>query len=163
MILSSRRRIRLAGAAVAFATLALAHGPSLAGTSVNTGYFGGVAIMGYDPVAYFTEGRPVKGTPGIAYDWLGATWNFAKPEHKELFVSDPVRYAPQYGGYCASGMANSESTANIDPGAWRIVNGKLYLHYDKADASVWNPDDEKLGVAKADANWPAVQARLQQE
>src|SRR5437660_12324660 len=112
----AKRMARLCGltALVAIA-VSIEAGPVLADGSVNTGYFGGVAIMGYDPVAYFTEGRAVKGSPAIAYDWLGATWNFAKPEHKELFVSDPVRYAPQYGGSCASGIANSESAASMDP------------------------------------------------
>jgi hypothetical protein len=110
--------------------LILATGPSVAGSPVNT--LGGVAIMGYDPVAYFTESRAVKGSPDLAYDWLGATWNFAKPEHKALFAIDPVHYAPQYGGYCAVATANGGTKVNIDPQAWRIIDDKLYLFNDKA-------------------------------
>src|SRR3954470_18612144 len=113
MILSSRRRIRLAAAAVAFATLALAHGPTLAGNTVNTGYFGGIAIMGYDPVAYFTEGRPVKGTEEFSYRWLGTPWYFASEEHRDLFIKDPARYAPQYGGYCVGEVAANGVTVSV--------------------------------------------------
>src|SRR3954454_18297450 len=116
MILSSRRRIRLAGAAVAFATLALAHGPSLAGTTVNTGYFGGVAIMGYDPVAYFTDGKAAKGSDKLSYEWLGTSGYSTSKKPQEMFMSEPVKYAPQYGRYCAGTMVGSgTTTVNIDP------------------------------------------------
>src|SRR5262249_11101959 len=72
----------------------------LADGSVDTGYFGGVAIMGYDPVAYFTDGHAVKGSEKFSYDWLGTPWHFANEQHREMFKSDPTKYAPQYGGYC---------------------------------------------------------------
>ena len=72
---------------------------------VNTGYFGGVAIMGYDTVAYFTEGKAVKGSEEFAYDWLGTPWHFASKNHQEMFMSEPDKYAPQYGGYCAGEVA----------------------------------------------------------
>src|SRR5687767_5970952 len=88
--------LRLAGGTlVAVAALT---GAAQAGSTVNTGYFGGVAIMGYDTVAYFTDGRPMKGTREFAYDWLGTPWYFANAEHQQMFIDDPVRYAPQYGG-----------------------------------------------------------------
>ena len=105
--------------------------PALAGNTVNTGYFGGVAIMGYDPVAYFTEGRSMKGSEEFAYDWLGTPWHFASRKHRELFMSEPVKYAPQFGGYCAGEVAFEGITVNIDPDAWRIIDGKLYLYGDK--------------------------------
>lgn len=126
---------------------------------VNTGYFGDVAILGYDPVAYFTDGRPTKGSPEIAKKWLGATWYFASAKHRDAFASDPVRYAPQYGGFCTLGTAFEQASANIDPEAWRIVDGKLYLFsgkegleedFDAAPAPI---------IAKADAQWPGIDAK----
>lgn len=91
-------------------------GPSaFADDSVNTGYFGGVAIMGYDPVAYFTDGRAMKGSEKFSYEWLGTPWHFANAKHRELFISEPIKYAPQYGGYCAGEVAHGSVTINIDP------------------------------------------------
>ena len=101
---------------------------------VNTGYFGGVAIMGYDPVAYFTDNRAVKGSEEYSYDWLGTAWHFASTEHKAMFVSDPIKYAPQYGGYCAAEVVAGSVTIDIDPEAFKIIDGKLYLIYDKPHA-----------------------------
>ena len=84
---------------VVFAVAIAAGGVSaFAGDSVNTGYFGGVAIMGYDPVAYFTDGKAVKGSEEFSYDWLGTPWHFANAKHREMFMSEPLKYAPQYGG-----------------------------------------------------------------
>ena len=124
--------------------------------TVNTGYFGNIAILGYDPVAYFTESRAVEGSPDNSYDWLGATWQFASAEHRAMFIAEPIRFAPQYGGFCASGVALGETSGNIDPQAWRIVDGKLYLfsgregleeEFDPVAADV---------LAEADANWPEI-------
>jgi YHS domain-containing protein len=148
----------LVAALAAFASSA----PAGAGTAVNTGYFGGVAIEGYDPVAYFTESRAVKGSDAFAYDWLGATWYFANAEHRELFTTQPVRYAPQYGGHCALGTAFGESTANIDPEAWAIVDGKLYLQYSQGARDEWERD-RAARIAAADQKWPEIKARLESE
>ena len=130
---------------------------------VNTGYFGGVAIMGYDPVAYFTESRAVKGSPDFSQEFLGETWQFASAEHMDMFAADPVQYAPQYGGYCAGELLYADVstgiTSNIDPEAWRIVDGKLYLFYNSGTADAFEQDAEEA-VAKTDGNWPAVEARL---
>ena len=101
---------------------------------VNKGYFGNVAIRGYDPVAYFTEQRAVKGAEDISHTWLGADWNFSSETHKKLFTENPVKYAPQYGGHCSDGIAYGATTTNIDPQAWRIIDGKLYLNYDEGAA-----------------------------
>ena len=87
----------------------------------------GLAVQGYDTVAYFTDKKPVKGNPAITADYNGATWWFASEANKTLFLADPARYAPQYGGYCSWAVANGY-TANIDPEAWRIVDGKLTYH-----------------------------------
>ena len=133
-----------------------------AGTSVNTGYFGGVAIEGYDTVAYFTDGHAKKGSEEFAYDWLGATWLFANAEHRDLFATQPAKYAPQYGGHCAVGTAFGESTANIDPEAWSIVDGKLYLQYSEGARDEWEKDRANM-IAAADEKWPEVKARLESE
>ena len=123
---------------------------------VNTGYFGNVAIKGYDPVAYFTEQRAVKGSERIAHKWLGAEWNFSSEQHKKLFIESPVKFAPQYGGFCADGVAYGELTTNIDPEAWRIIEGKLYLNYDQGSAAELEEAEGQL--AKSKKNWPEVRA-----
>ena len=135
-------------------------GPAHAGSVVNTGYFGGIAIMGYDPVAYFTEGRAVKGSPDFSHEWLGETWHFASAEHRDAFAADPIRYAPQYGGYCALGVVYDENTANIDPEVWRIVDGKLYLFFGTEGLEEEWDSDPAAAVVKADAEWPAIRDRL---
>jgi hypothetical protein len=129
-----------------------------AGGQINTGYFGGIAIKGYDPVAYFTKGRAMKGSKEFTYKWLGTPWHFANDKHRDLFAADPVKYAPQFGGYCADGVAYGQSTANIDPEAWRIIDGKLYLNYDKGAAV--ELEEIPGQISKAKANWPKVKAKL---
>jgi YHS domain-containing protein len=136
--------------------------PTAAGTAVNTGYFGGIAIEGYDPVAYFADGQATKGSEEFAHDWLGATWHFANAEHRDLFAAQPVKYAPQYGGHCALGTAFGESTANIDPEAWSIVDGKLYLQYSKGGREAWERDRANR-IAAADQKWPEIAASLGSE
>ena len=120
----------------------------------------GLAIKGYDPVAYFTEGRAMKGSKAFAHEWLGETWHFANARHRDLFAADPVKYAPQFGGYCALGVAYDQNTANIDPEAWRIIDGKLYLTYDKGSAAELEEIPGEL--TKAKTNWPKVKAKLAQ-
>jgi YHS domain-containing protein len=152
-------RALLVGVAVSGVTLAGA-APALADGSVNTGYFGGVAINGYDTVAYFTEQKAVKGSEKYSYDWLGTPWHFASDEHRELFMSDPIKYAPQYGGYCAGEVAGSGSvTVNIDPEAFKIIDGKLYLTYDEVHTEAFAADAGRA-IPKADTNWPKKQAEL---
>ena len=133
--------------------------PVLADESINTGYFGGVAIMGYDPVAYFTDNRAVKGSEEYSYDWLGTPWHFASREHQEMFAADPIKYAPQYGGYCAAEVVGGSVTVDIDPNAFKIIDGKLYLIYDKPHADDFASRAEN--VAAADASWPKVKGRLE--
>jgi hypothetical protein len=91
------------------------------GRAVNTGY-GEMAIQGFDPVAYFTDRKAVKGSLKFTHQWLGATWLFSTAEHRDTFAADPVGYAPQYGGFCANSMANGE-TAGINPHLWRSSMG----------------------------------------
>lgn len=125
---------------------------------INTGYFGKVAIKGYDPVAYFTIKRPIKGSKEFELEWLAATWRFSSEEHRTLFSENPAKYAPQYGGFCADGIAYGETTANIDPAAWRIIDGKLYLNYDEGAAVELEEVPGQL--EKAAANWPKVRSAL---
>lgn len=115
------------------------------------------AIRGYDPVAYFAEGRPVKGLREFSHQWQGATWRFASAQNRERFAADPRKFAPQYGGYCAYGVANNYAVS-VDPAAWRIVDGKLYLNYSKGVQADWNRDIPGY-IGKADANWPGALAR----
>jgi YHS domain-containing protein len=114
----------------------------------------GVAIEGYDPVAYFEVGKPVEGSVEWEHEWNGATWRFASAEHRDLFATNPDRYAPQYGGYCAYAVSKG-TTAGIDPGAWRIVDGKLYLNYSAKIQRRWN-EDVPGHIERADANWPRL-------
>ena len=138
-------------------------GSAEAGGKVNTGYFGGVAIMGYDPVAYFTEARAVKGSPEFNHEFLGETWHFTSAAHRDAFAANPVAYAPQYGGYCAAEMlyadVSSGITTNVEPKAWRIIDGKLYLFYDRGYAEYFQKNAKDL-VPEADGNWATVLARL---
>lgn len=114
----------------------------------------GVAIKGYDPVAYFTEKAPVKGKAEFSFSYQDATWHFSSAANLAAFKSDPAKYAPQYGGYCAYAVAKG-STAKIDPKAWKIVDGKLYLNYSSSIQKKWEKDVPGY-IKKADANWPKV-------
>jgi hypothetical protein len=140
-------------------------GPAAAGNVVNTGLFGGVAIMGYDPVAYFTEGRPMKGSEKFAYDWLGTPWHFASAKHRDMFAADPAKYAPQFGGYCTLGVGlDGHAAENIDPErAWRIIDGKLYFVYDPTYVDELDGPGRKVWLANAEANWPSVKAQIERE
>ena len=117
----------------------------------------GVALKGYDPVAYFTEGKPVQGRPEFSASHEGAIYRFANAANREAFAAAPGKYAPRYGGYCAYGMASGYK-APIEPDAWTIVEGKLYLNYNQSVRSRWSSDIPGY-VRKADANWPSVRAK----
>jgi YHS domain-containing protein len=121
---------------------------------VNTTLLGGLAVDGYDPVAYFTEGKPVEGKKEHSFEWEGATWRFASAANRDLFAAAPEKYAPQYGGYCAWAVSQGY-TADADPEAWKIVDGKLYLNYDKKVQAKWETDIPGL-IKKGDENWPKL-------
>ena len=114
----------------------------------------GVAIRGTDPVAYFTQKKPVKGKPEFAHKWGNTTWQFASAQNRDLFVKNPEKYAPQYGGFCAWAVSQGY-TASTDPNAWKIDNGKLYLNYNSAVQWGWEKDVSG-NVAKGDKNWPGL-------
>jgi len=116
----------------------------------------GRAIRGTDPVAYFTQGRPVAGREQFSHTWSEATWWFASADNRDRFAANPEQYAPQYGGFCAWAVSQGY-TAAIDPQAWAIVDGKLYLNYSPGVQRRWERDVPG-NIAKADANWPGVLA-----
>ncbi len=110
-----------------------------------------VAIKGYDPVAYFVEGTPTKGDPAFSSEYEGATWQFANAANRDLFAADPAKYAPAYGGWCAYGMAQGGKVP-IDPTAWKIVDGTLYLNVNKKIQGWWEADIPGF-IQEANANW----------
>ena len=147
-------RILVAGAALA-AAAPLSLSPAAAKQPpVFTGIVKGVAIGGYDAVAYHTDKRATPGNPDITVEHGGATYRFATEANKALFIAQPARYAPQYGGYCAWAVA-SGYTAKGDPEAWTVVGDKLYLNYNKSVQKSWEQDIPG-NVRKGDANWPTV-------
>lgn len=120
---------------------------------VNVGS-GGLAVQGYDAVAFFTERKPVKGSPAHQLQWNGATWRFASPQALAAFTADPARYAPQFGGYCAWAVSQ-HYLAPGDPNFWKIVDGKLYLNANARAKQLWEAD-QTSAIARGHANWPAV-------
>lgn len=141
-----------------FAIFAVFFSASVAAGAVNTQGWGDTAIAGYDPVAYFTESRPVEGSERFSYRWEGADWHFSSAANLERFIATPEAFAPQYGGYCAYAVANGY-TAKIDPEAWRIVDGKLYLNYSRSVQQTWAGDIAGY-IEKGDRNWPGIKAGL---
>ncbi len=124
---------------------------------IHTGTFSSLAVGGHDPVAFFTDGRPVKGSKEFTHRWMDADWRFASAENRDRFAADPEKFAPQYGGYCAWAAAQGY-TAPGDPDHWKIVDGKLYLNYDAGVQAKWEKDIPGF-IQKADANWPAILAK----
>ena len=134
--------------------LTLGSRPALALDPVNKTFLSGEAIHGYDPVAYFTQGRPVEGKDEFKYQWQGATWLFASKQDLDAFAANPAKYAPQFGGYCAWAVSQND-TADIDPNAWKIVNGKLYLNYDKDIQKKWEAN-QAANITAGEKNWPGL-------
>ena len=129
---------------VAAATL-LVYGPARAEPPINTlktGILGGrtdTAINGYDPVAYFTVGKPVKGLDTLAYEWMGAKWKFSSQANLDLFKANPEKFAPQYGGYCAYGVVQ-DALVKVEPEQFTVREGKLYLNYNAEIQAKWLKD-----------------------
>ncbi|MGD1716666.1 YHS domain-containing (seleno)protein [Dapis sp. BLCC M172] len=115
------------------------------------------AIRGADTVSYFTQSKAVKGNSKYQYKWKGANWYFSSAENRDLFAQNPEKYAPQYGGHCAYGMAKGK-LAPIDPNAWSIVDGKLYLNYSKEVKELWTKDIPGH-IAIADQNWSRIASK----
>ncbi|MAU65762.1 YHS domain-containing (seleno)protein [Hyphomonas sp.] len=123
--------------------------------AVYTGRFSNTALQGYDPVAYFTDGQPVKGSKEFSTEYNGATFQFASAANRDTFLADPAAYAPQYGGYCAWAMADGKY-AKGDAKYWKIVDGKLYLNYNAGIQKKWNADIPGF-IEKADTQWQDLQ------
>jgi hypothetical protein len=128
--------------------------PALAQSALFTGIVEGVAVGGYDPVAYFREGKPVRGSAAITARHAGVEWRFASAENRTAFLADPAAFSPQYGGHCAWAAAEGY-LAKGDPRHWRVVDGKLYLNYDAAIKNRWEQDIPGF-IRKGDANWPRI-------
>lgn len=126
--------------------------PALADDPIETGIFNNYAIYGYDPVAYFTQNKAVKGSKKYSFGWRGAEWRFASQEHLDMFRGAPEKYAPQYGGYCAYAMSQ-DRLVGIDEDAFTIHEGKLYLNYSKGVMKDWRADKAAY-IQKADAIYP---------
>lgn len=115
-----------------------------------------VAVNGYDVVGYFTDESHVQGLPEFSTDWMGATWQFASAESRDMFAATPEAYAPQYGGYCAY-AASKGALASTVPEAWTIVDGKLYLNFSLGVRDLWRRDIAG-NIALADGFWPELHA-----
>jgi YHS domain-containing protein len=122
----------------------------------------GVAIDGYDPVAYFVDGRAIKGSPEHSVEHAGAVWHFTSADHKTLFVKSPSKYLPQYNGWCAWAVAEKNAKFPVDPKTFKISDGKLYLFYNgpfgdgKFNAlEPWNKEEKRL-TRLAETNWKTL-------
>lgn len=150
------RLLRVLPLVLALSLVAAAPSIAHAVAPINASFFSKVAIEGTDPVAYFTDGKVVAGRSEITTTYRGAVWQFATAEHRDMFAQDPERFAPQYGGYCAWAVSQGY-TADIDPAAWKIVDGKLYLNYSQKIKAQWE-GDVPGNIARANANWPKLLA-----
>ena len=145
----------VASVALLLAAVFFAASPAQAAKDpVYTGFFSDLAVSGYDPVAYFTDAKPVEGSSEFETSHQGATWRFLSQANLDAFVADPEAYAPQYGGYCAWAVSQGD-TASTDPENWSIVDGKLYLNFDDSVQATWETDVPGF-IEKADNNWPTV-------
>lgn len=117
-----------------------------------------LAIQGYDPVAYFEKGKAVKGTGTYRFEYKGIIYHFSSEEHKSLFEKNPSKYEPQYGGWCAYAMGDDGDKVEINPSTFKIVDGKLYLFYNKSGENTkvyWNEDEDEL-MKEGNKNWKSI-------
>jgi YHS domain-containing protein len=159
-LLSQRRYWSRRGVILALAAgLALPALASLAPAAaqeggIYTGLLSRTGAGGHDVVAYFREGRPVKGLARHSHDWRGATWRFSNAANRDAFAANPEAFAPAYGGHCAWAAAQGYK-AKGDPENWRIVDGRLFLNYNSEVQKKWEQDISGF-VAAGDAKWPDV-------
>ena len=128
--------------------------PALAADLVNVSHADKLALEGYDPVAFFTDSKAVKGSPQITAKHRGAVYRFATAEHRELFEQNPDNFVPQYGGFCAYGIS-VDALFPVDITTWQVRDGKLYLNKDHKVLGMFNADFDG-NVTKADKNWPGL-------
>jgi YHS domain-containing protein len=147
--------LALGGIAVLFSVAAHAAQPPI--NTLRNSVFGGrtdTAINGYDTVAYFTVGKPVMGNDAFVQEWMGAKWKFASQANRALFKANPEKYAPQYGGYCAFGVAQGY-LVKVEPDQFTVLDGKLYLNYDADVQARWLKDPAGY-IKTADARFAAL-------
>ena len=137
---------------ISLAALVLLSAAALAAELVNVSGASKVALDGYDPVAFVTDSKPVNGSPAITAEHRAATYFFASEEHKKLFKQNPEKYAPQYGGFCAFGVAEG-ALFPVDINTWQVHEGKLYLNLNPEVLTKFNANFEH-NIAKAEKNWP---------
>ena len=116
----------------------------------------GLALKGYDPVAFFREGKPLRGEDTLRFEHKGATYLFSSAAHRDAFVANPEVYLPQYGGFCAYGASRGYK-ADSDPAAFSVVDGKLYVNYNAQVREEWLKDPRRY-ILQADEKWSAVRA-----
>ena len=153
--LTRRSALSLATALFAFSTAAWAASPPV--NTLKNSVFGGrtdTAINGYDTVAYFTVGKPVKGLDTLVHEWMGAKWKFSTQANLDLFKANPEKYAPQYGGYCAYGVTQ-DNLVKVEPDQFTVRDGKLYLNYDADIQAKWLKDPAGF-IKQADAKFQAL-------
>ena len=121
----------------------------------------GVGLKGYDPVSYFETGSPIEGDPTITAVYDGTLYAFSSAANRDAFIVEPERYLPAYGGFCALAMSFGKKV-DIDPNAWKIVDGKLYVQANARAAQLWERDIDG-NIEKADVNWPTVMNKAPNE
>ena len=141
----------------AIAVVAVLSASASAADLVNVSGASKVALNGYDTVAFFTDSRPLNGSPFISAEYQGATYFFTTEEHKQLFTANPAKYAPQFGGFCAFGVA-LDKLFPVDISTWQVRDGKLYLNLNPDIRKKFNADFS-ANAAKASTNWPGLVAR----
>lgn len=137
----------------------LLSGQSIAEGKINTSPFSGLAIHGYDPVAYFEQNEAIPGDREIVYKWNGIEWAFSSEQNRALFQESPQFFVPQYGGYCAYAAAHN-AISDVDPIAWQIVDEKLYLNYDHKVQRLWANQLIEF-IRLADSNWVELEKILE--
>jgi len=153
--LSRRGVLALGSAALLFSAPVRAAQPAI--NTLKNSVLGGrtdTAINGYDTVAYFTLGKPVMGQDNLVYEWMGAKWKFSSQANLDLFKANPEKYAPQYGGYCAYGVAEG-ALVKVEPDQFTVRDGKLYLNYDADVQAKWRKDPAGYNKV-ADERFPAL-------
>lgn len=145
-------------AAMLVSILFVSAGSAGAFDEINQSYLGDLAVDGYDSVAYFNKRKPAEGQDNYTAEWKGATWRFINAESRDLFMTSPESYAPQYGGYCSNQMSLG-NLSDIDPGVWLIFEGKLYLFGHDVGRERWEETGIAARIQDADTNWQLYLAK----
>ena len=143
---------------IAIAAFSLLSAAAYAGDFFETD---GVALRGYDPVAYFASAKPQQGQSQYSYDYKGSRFYFSSEENRRAFMETPEKYAPQFGGYCAYGTSQGYKVST-QPDAFAVVKDKLYLNYNKKVQGIWQ-QDVPGNIERAEKNWPEVQKAPQKD